>query len=182
MKKLVSTLVIVAALCAVLAVPTAAGKPVEVSGWFGDGDPDYFQMIEQRPIGKGENDHYCLITLQSANKLYGQIEGDLYEHAEILVRGPCWGGPASAPSEQKAWGTFEGQVWDGEKMREGTCKTFWRGGWYYAEDGETLIFGGKEVLHTCTGELKGAHVEFDEEWMPPGEDTYTGRAFFSSAP
>jgi len=179
MKKLVSMLFVVAALCVMLVVPAAAAKPVEVNGQSFDGDCN---VIELRPVGKGEDDHYCQITVECSSTLGGDVSGDMFEHFEILKRGPCEPGPATFPSVQRAWGTFKGKIWDGEQMRgKGTCKTFWRGGWYWAEDGETLLGGGKQTLHTCTGGLKGAHANLDFVWGPE-YDTYSGRAFFSSAP
>jgi len=179
MKRLVGMLTIVAALCVVLAIPAGAAKPVDVSGQAVTTDCN---VIEMRSIGKGEDDHYCQITVECSNTLYGDVIGDMFEHFEILKRGPCDTGPASSPSVQRAWGTFTGWVWDGEQMRgEGTCKTFWKGGWYWAEDGETLLGGGKQTLHTCTGALEGAHANLDFVWGSEF-DTYSGRAFFSSAP
>jgi hypothetical protein len=180
-KKLVSIFFVVAALCAVLVVPAAAGNPIPVSGWSFDGD--YYELIELRPVGKGEDEHYCQVTVEVSSILVGDIEGDLFEHFEILQRGPCGGGPGSAPSVQRAWGTFTGEMWDGEQMRSGTCKTFWNGGWTWAEDGVSLYFEGRQTLHKCAGGLKGAHAQFDLTWVPgAGPPSYAGRAFYNSAP
>jgi hypothetical protein len=172
MKRLVVTLLAVAALCVVLTVPAAAGQKVAVSGESITTDG---VVIELRPVGQGDDDHYCQITVE----LWSELSGDMFEHYEILKRGPCRTGGATDPAVQRAWGTFTGQMWDGEQMREGTCRTFWRGGYYWADDGVTLLGGGKQTLHTCTGGLKGAHADLDFVFNPDGLDTYAGTAFFS---
>jgi hypothetical protein len=179
MKRRIGVLWVVAALCVVLVVPAAAAGPVELSGeMVGTGGV----LIGFRPVGQGEDDHYCQVAVDVTSELSGDISGELLAHCEVLQKGPCASGPATTPSVQRCWGTFTGEVWDGEQMRSGTCKTFYRGGYYWAEDGETLLGGGHMILNACTGGLKGAHVKFDLVWVPDGADTYTGRAFFSNRP
>jgi hypothetical protein len=179
-KKLLSIVVVVVALCALLAIPAAAGTRVEMYGSIIPFEPP---PAEYHPIGKGEDDHYCQISVDVERTFLGTVEGTVLEHYEILKLGPCETGPATYPSRQRAWGTFEGQIWDGEGMRAGSCDTFWKGGWDWAEDGVTLQYGGRLTLHACTGELKGAHAELDIEFIPgEGPPSYTGQAFYSAAP
>jgi hypothetical protein len=182
MKWLISMLLVVAILCVVLAVPAGAAGPVEVSGVV---IPNVPTSEAWRPIGKGEDDHYCMVTVDSSRAFLGSVEGETSEHYEILKRGSCESGQATYPSVQRAWGTFTGSMWDGNDMRgEGTCKTSFHGGWYWMdEEGGQLAFAGRMMLHACTGELEGAHAQLHITFVPgAGPPTYTGRAFFGDEP
>ena len=181
MKRFIGILLMVTALCVVLAVPASASKPIEVNGLLIPGD---CEPPEYRPIGQGDDDHYCQTTIDGCERgLVGDVEGTMVLNYEVLKRGPCDTGPATYPSTQRAWGTFDGAIWDGQEMRSGTCKATWHGGWDWAEDGTSLIYEGRLSLHTCAGGLKGAHAQLDVELIPDaGLPSYTGRAFFSSAP
>jgi hypothetical protein len=182
MKKPVSMLLVVAALCAMLVIPAAAAGPVEVSGMVFPGEAT---VIEYRPIGVGEDDHYCLVTVESPRAFLGSIQGETWEYYEILKRGSCESGQAAYPSVQRAWGTFTGSIGDGDDMRrEGTCKTTFHGGWYWMdEDAGELAFQGRMMLHACTDGLEGVHANIDIEFIPDaGPPTYTGTAFFSEKP
>jgi hypothetical protein len=180
MKRLVSMLFVVAALCVALSMPAAAAKPIEVKGEVIAFAPP---ADKYRPIGKGEDDHYCLITLDNTRELRGDVAGTVSEHYEILKLGPCETGPATYPSKQRAWGTFIGSIWDGKDGHvEGTCKTTFHGGWYWNEESITgLAFEGRLTLHACTGGLAGAHANL--ELGPVGDElVYSGRAFFGGKP
>ena len=182
MKKLIGMLIVVGVLCVMLVIPAAAQGPVAVSGISPPGKPTFEAW---RPIGKGEDDHYCLITVEGSRTFSGSIEGNMDQHVEILKRGTCESGPATFPSVQRGWGTFTGKIWDGKDMRgEGTCKTTFHGGWYWMdEDSSKLAFEGRLTLHACTGGLAGAHANLEIEFIPPAwPPTYSGRAFFSKAP
>jgi hypothetical protein len=180
MKRLMSMLFVVAALCAMLVIPAAAAGPVEVSGAVFPSEPP---PAEYRPIGTGDDEHYCLITVDSTRALAGPIEGTMFEHYEILSRGTCGSGPGTNPTVQRAWGEFTGEIGDGEQMRSGTCKTFWHGGWDWNEEGTLLVYEGRLTLHECTGALKGAHANLEIEFIPGVKPpTYAGRAFFSGKP
>ena len=177
MKRLIGMLLIVVALCTALAVPASAAKPVEVSGmaiW------DWCEVVEQRPIGKGEDDHYCLNTVDCQVRLVGDVAGTMILHYEILKKGTCGSGPAAAPSVQRAWGPFTGDMWDGEQMRSGTCKSTWHGGWDWEEG--VLVYRGRLTLHAYTGGLAGAHANLELGPVGEIEDVYSGRAFFGGKP
>lgn len=175
MKRLVGMLTIVAALCMVLAIPAGAAKPVEVNGTVSWGDCG---APELRPIGKGGDDHYCLVSVDCTHKLEGDVNGTMPLHYEVLKRGPCEPGPASFPSVQRAWATFKGEIRDGEQIHVGTCKTFFHGGWYWVEDG-VLGYAGRFSLHACAGGLAGAHAQLE---VLPDDIHYAGTAFFSGEP
>jgi hypothetical protein len=180
MKRLVSTLFVVATLCTMLAIPAAAAGPVEVSGMAFDGP---ITEIEFRPIGKGEDDHYCLVTVDAWSTMVGDIDGELFEHIEVLSQSPCGSGPGTSPSMQRLWGEFTGAIWDGERMRSGTCKEFGTAGWHWADDGTSLHYDGSFTMHACSGDLAGAHAQFDYDWDDDAEVAIiTGRAFFSGKP
>jgi hypothetical protein len=182
MKRLVSVVFSVATLCVVLVIPATAGGPVEVSGTLIPGIPT---SEAWRPIGKGEDDHYCLVTVDSSRAILGSIEGQTQEHYEILKRGSCESGQASYPSVQRAWGTFTGSIWDGKAMRgEGTCKTTFHGGWdWMDEEGTLLVYTGRLTLHACTDGLEGAHAQLEIVFIRgKGPPAYTGRAFFAGQP
>jgi hypothetical protein len=180
MKKLVSMLLVVAALCVMLVIPAGAAGPVEVSGLAYDGA---ITEIEFRPIGKGEDDHFCQVTVDAWSTMVGDIDGELFEHIEVLSQSPCSSGPATSPSMQRLWGKFTGAIWDGERMRSGTCKESGTAGWHWADDGTSLKYDGSFTLHTCSGGLAGAHAQFDYDWDDDAEVAIiTGRAFFSGRP
>jgi hypothetical protein len=182
MKRLLSTLFVVAVLCVAAAVPAAAAKPIEVSGRV---FPDEPPPADYRPIGKGEDEHFCLVTVDNTRALVGPIEGTMSEHYEILKQGPCETGPATYPSKQRAWGTFTGSIWDGKDGRiEGICKTTFHGGWYWNEESITgLAFEGRLTLHACTGGLAGAHANLEIEFIPGAKPpSYAGRAFLGGKP
>jgi hypothetical protein len=173
MKKLIGILMMVVALCVMLVVPASAAKPIEVHGTL---IPGPCESTEYHPIGgKGEDDHYCQVSLGGCERgLAGDVEGVMIQHYEVLKQGPCETGPATYPSTQRAWGTFDGAIWDGQEMRSGTCKATWHGGWYWAEDGTSLHYGGRLSLHACTGGLKDAHAQLDVEFIPGAGPRTTG--------
>jgi hypothetical protein len=182
MKKLVSMLFVVAALCVMLVVPAGAAGPIEMGGIL---IPGTASGEAWRPIGEGEDDHYCLVTANNTRMFLGSIEGEAWEHYEILKRGSCESGQATYPSVQRAWGTFTGSIGDGNDIRrEGTCKTTFQGGWYWMdEEGTLLVYGGRLTLHACTDGLEGAHANLEIEFIPgAGPPTYRGRAFFAGQP
>jgi hypothetical protein len=80
------------------------------------------------------------------------------------------------------WGAFTGAIWDGERMRSGTCKTFGKAGWYWADDGTSLNYDGSFTMHACGGDLAGAHAQFGYDWDEEEVAIITGRAFFSGRP
>jgi len=178
MKRLVSVLFVVAALCLMLVIPAAAAKPVEVNSIATWGE---CKSVTHRPVGKGDDEHYCLTTVDGCERgLVGEVDGTMILHYEIIKKGSCGSGPGTDPAVQRAWGTFTGEIWDGEEMRSGSCKATWHGGWDWVEEG-TLSYGGQLNLHACTGGLAGAHANLEMPFVA-GVEIYTGRAFFGGGP
>jgi hypothetical protein len=188
MKKLVGLLLVIPVMTLVFAVPTAATKPIDVSGRWADGAP----IIPPAPAYEPRGDN-CLVTVSFWHEWGdGNFRGRDETDFRILVHGPC---ETSVPNldraKLKGTGTFEGNLCLGEWENTDCFGEMYSGSfdfeWHLTDpnpDPTVDTFTGKLVVLQGHDGLENLHgvLEMWGRTGPGGVVAYSGQVHIDPQP